>query len=34
MGITMEEALLVVDEQVGYDNIAYASCINKATIVF
>lgn len=30
----MEEALLAVGEQVGYDNISYASRMNKAAIVF
>ncbi len=33
-GVTMEGALLAVGEQVGHDNISYASRMNKATVVF
>ncbi len=30
----MEVALLAVGEQVGHDNISYATRMNKATVVF
>ncbi len=33
-GVTMEEALLAVGEQVGHDNISYVSRMNKATVVY
>lgn len=33
-GVTMEEALLAVGEQVGFDNISHASRMNKAAVVF
>jgi len=33
-GVTMEEALIAVGEQVGFDNISHASRMNKAAVVF
>ncbi len=33
-GVTIEELLVVVGEQVGFDNIVSASRMNKAVVVF
>ena len=32
--VTVEEVLLAVGEQVGYDNLSFASRMNKAVVVF
>ncbi len=33
-GVTVEELLLVIGEQVGFENIVSASWMNKAVVVF